>query len=33
MVTSLAGAHALAEVPDDVVAVEPGDVLTIRRFA
>lgn len=33
MVTSLAGAHALAEVPEDVVAVEPGDVLTIRRFA
>lgn len=33
MVTSLAGAHALAEVPEDVVAVAPGDVLTIRRFA
>ena len=33
MVTSLARADALAEVPDDVEAVSAGDVLTIRRFA
>lgn len=33
MVTSLAGADALAEVPEDVDAVNAGDVLTIRRFA
>lgn len=33
MVTSVAGAHALAEVPEDVEQVEAGDVLTLRRFA
>lgn len=32
LVTSLAGADALAEVPEDVTAVAPGDVVQIRRL-
>ncbi|WP_252974898.1 molybdopterin molybdotransferase MoeA [Janibacter melonis] len=33
MVTSLAGADALAEVPEETTEVAPGDLLTIRSLA
>lgn len=32
MITSVAGAHGLAEVPEDVETIAPGDVVRIRRL-